>query len=239
MHRPGAKSILANTIYLSSARAITSFARIIYAIFLAKLLGAELYGLFNYGLSWYLVFIPISVLGVDTLILRGIGKDRSQAPSMIGQTLALRVVSCLSAALLSFLIGYFIASDTTSRLLLFIFSFALIGRSLSLWSNTVFIAHESSGYVLVQEVVFRLLEVLMGVFALLSGFGVIEIAIIHAASWLLQGLAGQILIRRHLLSVNLNWEVSALFGLLRDGFPFVLSAFLIAWLMPSAPSVAA
>jgi O-antigen/teichoic acid export membrane protein len=231
MHRPGAKSILANTLYLSSAKAITSLARMVYVVLLAKFLGADLYGLFNYGLSWYLVFIPLSAWGLESIIVRGIGRDRDQASVLAGQTLALRSISCLSAALLSCLVAFYIEPDSTSRLLILIFSIALIGRSLSLWSNAVFVAHESSGYVLTQEVVFRLLEVLAGVAALLAGFGVIELALVHAASWVLQGVAGQILIRRHLLSVSLNFEVPALFGLIKDGFPFVLSAFLIAWLM--------
>lgn len=231
MKKDGAKSILKNTMYLSSARAVTSLARLVYVALLAKILGAELYGLLAYSMSWYLIFIPISIFGIDTLLMRGVGRDRNRAPLLIGQTLVLRGITSLLVGCLCLLVGLWAEPDPSARTLLFVFSVALIGRSLSLWSNTVFIAHESSGYVLGQEVVFRVLEVLVGVSALFAGFGVIEIAFIHAASWLAQGFAGQILIRRHLLSVKLNWEASALFALLRDGFPFVLSAFLIAWLM--------
>lgn len=231
MKNDGAKSILKNTMYLSSARAVTSLARLVYVALLAKILGAELYGLLAYAMSWYLVFIPISIFGIDTLLIRGVGRDRNRAPLLIGQTLVLRSITSFLVGCLCVLLGLWAEPESSAHTLLFVFSVALIGRSLSLWSNTVFIAHESSGYVLGQEVVFRLLEVVVGVFALLAGFGVIAIAIIHAVSWVIQGLAGQILIRRHLLSVKLNWEASALIGLLKDGIPFVLSAFLIGWLM--------
>ncbi|NNL54777.1 MAG: oligosaccharide flippase family protein [Woeseia sp.] len=231
MKQDGVKSILKNTVYLSSARAATSLARLVYVALLAKILGAELYGLLAYAMSWYLIFIPVSVFGIDTLLIRGVGRDRNRAPLLIGQTLVLRSITSLVVGVLCLLIGLWAEPEPSSRTLLFVFSVALVGRSLALWSNAVFIAHESSGFVLGQEVVFRLLEVLVGISALLAGFGVIEIALIHAASWLLQGTAGQILIRRHLLSVSPHWEAPALFGLLKDGLPFVLSAFLIAWLM--------
>ena len=80
----------------------------VYVVLLAKILGADLYGLFNYGLSWYLVFIPLSALGIDVIIVRGIGRDRDRASRLVGQTLALRSISCTSVALLSFLVGFWI-----------------------------------------------------------------------------------------------------------------------------------
>ena len=231
LHLPGLKSIAVNAIYLSSARAVTSLARGLYAVALAKLLGAELYGLLNYGLSWYILFVPISVLGLNEILIREIGRDHSQAPKLVGQTLALRTVSSFIVALLSIALAWFVESDPTPRLLLFIFSAALFGRSLSLWVNAVFQAHEASGFVLVQEVVFRLLEVGVGMVLLLQGYGIVAIAMVHAASWLLQGAIGLGVIRRHLLEVQMIWDTSALFSLIKRGAPFVISGLLFGWLL--------
>ena len=230
MTRSGVKSIAVNAIYLSTAKLITSIARALYAVVLAKFLGAELYGLFNYGLSWYVLFVPIGTLGLNGIIIREIGRDRSQASRLVGQTLALRTVSTLIVALISLLLAWFIESDPLSRQLLFIFSVALFGRGLSLWANAVFIAHEASGYVLSQEVVFRLLEVLVGMGMLYAGFGVAAIAMVHAVSWLLQGVMGLGLIRRYLFEVRMIWDKHAQLSLLKRGMPFVVSSFLLGWL---------
>ena len=229
--RAGIKSIAVNAIYLSSARAVTSFARALYVVVLAKLLGAELYGLFNYGLSWYLIFLPISLLGLNEILVREIGRNRRQAPLLVGQTLTLRTASSFIVALLSIALAWFIEPDPLSRLLLYIFSIALFGRGLSLWASAVFVAHEASGFVFGIEVVFRLSEVIVGIILLLLGFGVLEIAIVHATSWLLQGATGLGLIQRYLLNARMVWDVPALFYLLKSGAPFVVGGFLLGWLL--------
>lgn len=231
MNKPGVKSIAVNAIYLSSARAITSCARAIYAVLLARFLGAELYGLFNYGLSWYILFVPISVLGLDAILVREIGLDRRKSSLLVGQTLALRSISSIVIAVLSCLIGWSVEPDPASRSLLFVFSFALFGRGLSLWGNAVFTAHESSGFVLWQEVIFRLLEVVGGAALLLAGFGVMEVAMVHAGIWLLQGAVGLALIQRYFVKVRMVWDAKVILDFIKQGIPFILGAFLISWLL--------
>ncbi len=234
MSGSGIKSIAFNAIYLSSARLIASVARALYAIALAKWLGAELYGLINYGLSWYLLFVQKQSVYWDLMSFwcPTIGRDRAKAgAASVGETLALRTASSFAIALLSFLLAVLIEPDPLSRLLLFIFSLALFGRGLTMWAYAVFRAHEASGFVLVQEVVFRLLEVLVGVALLLMGFGVVAIAMVHAGVWLLQGAVGLGLVRRYLLDVRMVWDASALLWLIKRGAPFVVGGFLMGWLL--------
>lgn len=231
MNSSGVKSIAINAAYLSSARAITSLARAIYAILLAKFLGAEFYGIFSYGLSWYILFVPISVMGLDTILLREIGLKKDKAHQLVGQTLALRSVSSIVIAALSVIIGYFFEPDPMSRSLLLIFSFALVGRGLSLWVNTIFKAHETSEYVLYQEVAFRSLEVIVGIVLLFSGFGVVSLAMVHSGIWIIQGLVGIVLIQRILLPVQVNWKAKKALRFIKQGIPFILGAFFISWLL--------
>lgn len=230
MDRPGARSVLSNAFYLASARTIASLARVIYALLLARVLGAELYGAYNYGLSWYLVFLPLAALGMDAILVRQIGRSRDNAASLIGQSLVLRGISSLSFAVLSVLLGWSLDTDPTARQLLLIFSLALLGRSLSQWCNIMFVAHESSRFVLQLELLFRVLEVVVGIILLSLGFGLLAITIVHAGCWLAQGLFGHRLVRRHLNRVEPSRDARALVSLIRLGIPFVLIAFAGSWL---------
>lgn len=230
MSRSGIKSIAVNAAYLTTARLLTSAARAVYAIALAKVLGAELYGLFNYGLSWYLVFLPISVFGLNALLIREIGRDREQAGTLVGQTLTLRSISSFTVAVASGALAWFVETEPTLRLLIAIFSVALFGRGLALWVQTIFKAHEASGFVLAQEAVFRLLEVVIGIGLLLGGVGVLGLAALHAAIWVVQGLSGLALIRRYLVDVRAIWDPIVVKSLLRRGAPFVVGSFLTGWL---------
>ena len=68
---------------------------------LARYLGAKLYGLYNYGLSWYLFFLPLSILGVNWVLAREIGADQKKTASLVTHTFLIRLVSSLAAAFVS------------------------------------------------------------------------------------------------------------------------------------------
>lgn len=232
--KPGIRSILVNTAYLSFARSLTGIARIVYAVLLARLLGAEIYGFFNYGLSWYLIFIPLAALGLDSILIREIGRDRGKAATLLADTLALRALATLLVAVGCFTVGYYIDSDANSRNLLAIFSFALLGRSMAVWCQVVFTAYESSRLVFRQELVFRLLEVVLGIGAVLSGYGIIVVAAIHAGCWWLQGITGQFLVLRYLEKFKFRPNWSRLRRLVLLGLPFLMASFLFGWLLQGA-----
>jgi O-antigen/teichoic acid export membrane protein len=226
----GVKSVLKNSAYLSGATMITSIAKVFYAIALAKVLGPELYGMFNLGMSWYLLFLPISLLGLDSILIREIGRNKDNAAKLIGHSLAIRSISSIFISTLCFLLGYFLETDSTAKSLLFVFSIALLGRGLSLWVNSLLKAFEASFYVFWQETGFRLLELFLGLTILYVGGGVVEVASVHAFSWLMQGVIGFYLVRKNFVSLKPYWDITSIKILIMQGFPFVISAFLANWL---------
>jgi PST family polysaccharide transporter len=229
--REGIKFIAVNTGYLSLARIIANITRAVYYIVLAKLLGSELYGQFNYNISWYAIFIPISTLGIGTVLIREIGKHRNTGIHLAKHSYTLQLFASSFTALMCLLLGLVITPESTSSTLLFIFSLALFGRSLTLWTGAMFKAYGISKLELRQVTLFRLLEVLLGSLLLLLGFGIVEVAVVHAASWLLQGFSGLRLVRNHLYSLSFTWNRTASWSLVKKGMPFVIGGFLLSWIL--------
>jgi len=231
MAREGVKSIARNAMYLMSARAVSSIGRVIYVVVAARMLGAELYGLFNYGLAWYLFFLPLCVLGLEEILLREIGRDRAHAADLITDSLVVRSAGTLLIAAVSLGVGLVLESDPVIRLLFVIFTGALIGRGMSLWSAAIFKGYESSGVVLVLEVSIRVTEIVLGIWALQLGYGVIVLASIHAGCWILQGILGFILVDQRLCRVHVAWHGNRALRLLKLGVPFVVAALFLSWLL--------
>lgn len=229
--RSGFKSIAVNAAFLSSARIFTSFARAFYAIYLARCLGAELYGFFNYGLSWYILFIPVSTLGLDTILIRQIGINKHKAPSITGQFFILRSASSIAFAFLSIIMALIVEADFNSKKLLFIFSFALFGRGMSLWSNAVFRGFEKSSFVFFQEFSFRLIEIIVGVCLLSLGYGIYELAIMHAMIWVIQSILGLFLVRFYMVPFKIKCDSNIMVTFIKTGFPFVLEALFSSWIL--------
>ncbi len=231
MNRAGIKSIITNASYLGTARLLTSSARIIYAVLLARYLGAELYGQYNYGLSWYLFFLPLSVLGINWVLAREIGADPKKTASLVKHTFLIRLTSSLTAAFLSLSASLLLEPSPQLKTLLIIFSLALAARSFALWQQAVFVARESSGYVLLQETIFRLAEVVGGILFLLYGYGIHALALLHALVWIAQAIFSGILLRKLIEPVAIPTDLQEIRRILGKGIPLLIASLFGSWLL--------
>jgi len=232
----GVASIATNTGYLLGARIYNILIRFVYVIALAYYLGPELYGILNYGISWYLVFLSITGLGTSVILSREIGRDRESGHQVASLTLTIRGIATVLSAIVCFIVGYFLEGKLEVRNLLLIFSVALIGRSISIWTENVFTAYEISRYSFLLQTVFRSFEVITGTGFLLFSGGILAVAIVHAISWWLQAIGGLLLMQRHLLTIWINWSWSDLKNILYKGLPIGLTLIMVMWLQ-SGPLV--
>jgi O-antigen/teichoic acid export membrane protein len=204
--------------------------RVVYVLVLARYLGPELYGWFSYGQSWYLALLPLTGLGLAEILGREVGRHRHQAGPTVAQSLTLLTVVAIAVALGSGLVGWCVEERAEVRWLILIFSVALAGHAVSNWTGTVFIAYEETQYCLRQGILFRPLDMVLGLGALLTGFGVMAVACIYAASWWIQSFQGLALIRRYIVPVHYTWRWRPLLHLLAQGLPIAVGIFCVTWL---------
>ena len=231
MKYSGIRSIAKNAAYLLAARGLTYVVRAVYVVALARYLGPEVYGLFAYGQAWYLAFLPLTALGLEVILSREVGRDRERGARVVAQTLALRIVAVVVTAAACGLAGWFANAEPAARQLLLIFSLALAGRGLAVWTEQTFTAYEVSRYALRQEAVFRPFEVVLGLGMLVAGAGAAGVAAVHALVWWLQALRGMALVHRRLVPVRPNWTWGGLARLLVQGLPLGLSLLFSSWLL--------
>ena len=226
----GVASIAKNTGYLIGTSGINVIVRFVYALALAHYLGPELYGLLNYGISWYLAFLSITGLGIAIILSREIGRDRNNGPRIVSLTLTVRIFITIIAALACGILGWFFESNAEARSLLLMFTLALIGRSFTIWTESVFTGYEENRFTFRLQAIFRTLEVVVGTTVLFIGYGVTAIATVHAISWWLQAVSGIILARRYLVAVRLNLAWNGIKHILISGLPLGLGVIMIQWL---------
>ncbi len=233
MHRD-IRLLLTNTSLLFSSRSIVMAARGVYAIVLARWLGPEIYGLYNYGLSWYLAFMPFAYWGISFILSREIGRQRNDpaATTTIVSTLfTTRVVTSATAAICCVFLGLVFEETHSNRVLLFAFSFALLGRSVAIWCSEVFVAWERATLTFKLQSSLRLLEVLAGTGLVYVGYGLKTIVILHLFSWWLEATVGLLLVRRQI--VRFGWHNQYKDGVryLCQGVPLTIMDFASTWLM--------
>ena len=215
----GVRSAVKNSAFLFATQAASIAIRFAYLFVLARILSPARYGALNYALSWYLLVLPLTYLGADVILSREVGLSRERASSLLGATLGMRLIAAFLVTLgLLVTISLFVDDPSLSTLVA-LFSCALVGRSLWMWSASVFTAFEETRFTLRFEVITRLLELTAVVIVVrLLGPDLYKIAIVHACSWLLQGTAATLLVfRRYEPRIHLprlQW-----LQLLATGFP--------------------
>jgi O-antigen/teichoic acid export membrane protein len=229
----GLHSILANGSYIFSGRLLNIIVRGIYILLVARLLGPVVYGLFASTQAWYLAFLPLSTFGMQGIISLELARNKSNTHQLTGSSLTLRFITAFSAGLLSMLSGWLLNADSVSRNLIFLFSIAMLGRSLATWTEDILIAYERAQYSLRLESLFRPMEAIMGSgWLLFANGGIFEIALIHALSWWLQALAGFWLVKKNFVpTLKPIWDSKFMIHMLRMALPLLISGFAINWFL--------
>jgi O-antigen/teichoic acid export membrane protein len=188
--------------------------RFVYVFFIARLLGAELYGLLAFGNAWYMMFLPLTGLGLGIYLSQKVGKNPIKAAKRTVPLVAsIRFIAVTLIASICLGLGLYQADSAMISQIVAVFSLALIGRAMVLWSTQMFQAYEKTIFVFKLERIFKPLEVTLGLLiAYLTG-DVILVAAVHALSMFFQGLIGIVWVNQRLVRVTLLWRPKIMFSL--------------------------
>lgn len=229
----GLLPIGSNAGFIFASQAISSTLRAIYAVVLARKLGPELFGLMNYGLGWYAAFLAVANLQLESYMSRQVALDPDRASAVLSKSMTLRIYSTMVVFAVAVAVAAAITSSEDGPLpaLLLTFAVAMVGRSAAMWCNSAFISLERAQHVFRIEVAFRVLEVLIGITGLLMGFGLIEIALVHALSWWGQSIYGFAQVQAQLTTVSFRARLHEQLELLRTVLPVAVASVGATWLM--------
>lgn len=240
MRAAGIRSVFRNSSFLLGSHALTVLVRIVYVVMLARFLGPDAYGTFNYGMSWYLSLIALTYLGLDVVLAREIGRGHDSVAVLVGTTFSLRAGVAVGIALLSGTAALMAEPNPAARDLIVVLSAALVGRAIWLWCVSVFTAFEDTRYVLAIDLLFRPLEVLVVALILILlqsvQMSILAVGIAHAAIWCIQGAVGVLAVRRRTTPICFRMTWHDVRPLLLAGVPGALYILAVAWFM-QAPIV--
>lgn len=112
----GYKKYLLNTSWLFAEKILRIILTFIVIVWMARYLGPEQFGTYNYALSFVALFSIISTLGLDNLINKELIADPLKSNSILGTSFVLRILGAVLLCVLSIITIIFIRPDDQAML---------------------------------------------------------------------------------------------------------------------------
>ena len=219
----GAKTILTNTLFLMGASVFNIGVSIVTTAMIARTIGPELYGRYTFGLTYVLVFSVFSNFGIESLFIREASREKSKL-ALFENILPLKVVLSVMTVGLVLVSLYVLDYPDETVEVVRILCIGLFFQILYECIMSVSKALEEMHVVALFSVFFRVVSAAAIIASIMSGIGFIGIvsafAVGNAAAFL---VALWFHARRWGLN-RMGIRVDAWVPLVRQGYPFFLSA---------------
>ena len=216
-----AESIARNTGVMLISQGVTWISSLVLMLCLPRYLGSEEYGRFYLAFSIALIFQMVIEFGGPYLIAKEVSRSREKAPSLLVNSLAIRILmwafSMIAMIALAMVAGY----SATVTTLIIIFGISKLWEGSGRVLASCFQGFEMMQYPAIGAITERVAVAVFGVVALLLGAHSVVIAVIWAASTLLNFgiLAG---FTRRIVSSIPRVEWSDVRELTKAGLPYFL-----------------
>ncbi len=214
--------IFKNSIFLLSSNVISKIINLAILLILTRLLGKEGFGLYSFAFAYVSIFIFFVHLGIPTLLIREIAKNKTDAENLISTTLPLILIFSIFTFLLINLSAYIFSWSQIERVTILIFSFYLVFDTISRYLTAVFRAYERMEYEAIINVTERIALLIIAILIWYLKQDLILLLISFSSIELLKAFTVSILIRKHFFKFKLNKITSRALSLLKQAIPFAL-----------------
>lgn len=154
--------IFKNTAFLTLGKALGDLCSFAFMVFFARAFGADIVGAYAFAMSLGGLLSILVGLGLNTLMVREVSRDKRQNAKYVGGLLVVQSVMALAVWLLIWLVAWAGFDDDTRVIVLLIGSYQILYK-LALLFSTTFKAHEEMEYSALLEFSHRLIILALGV----------------------------------------------------------------------------
>jgi O-antigen/teichoic acid export membrane protein len=177
--RGTAGRVIGNTFWLILQRAGGRLLTFLLMIYLARYLGSVGFGKFNFANSFTLLFVSLSDLGITTLTIREVVRDKRRGPEYVGTSATLKLFLSIIAFLVIAISLAVMNVPSDTRVAAYLIGACIIFRNMGGFFGGVFQAYEEMRYVTISEVIEKCLLLSACLLLLHLGHGLISISLVY------------------------------------------------------------
>ena len=196
--------IVKNTAALFAAQFAVAILSLALSIVIARSLGDTVFGKYSFALAFTSIFAVFSELGYNTLLIRDVARDKSQASKYLSNVLLMRAflfpVIFTSIVIVVNVLGY--PADTKN--VVYLFGVYLLIMSFSDVFKVTFRVFEKMEYEASITIFTAMMRLSLGLLVLFMGYGLIELALVFILSGILDLLFCFVVCTRRFVKPNME-----------------------------------
>jgi len=212
-----------NTSWLVAEKILRIVVGLFVGIWVARYLGPEQFGLFSYAQSFVGLFTAIATLGLDSIVIRELVKNKNKRDVLLGTAFRLKLIGALLVLILLAITVKLSHQDTLTTLLVFVIASATIFQSFNV-IDFYFQSKVLSKYIVYANIVSLLISSLIKVVLILNEAPLLYFAyVILFDSFILA--SGFLYVYRVNKCYTNSWRFDAnvALSLLKDSWPLIFS----------------
>lgn len=215
--------IYRNTAYLGVAEIVSRVLQFAIMLYAARLLSQESFGKFSFALSISFIAVILADMGINTLLVREIARDRKSASRYFINSLVVKAFLCIASFLFIVIalnaMGY---PDETKKIVYIIWSFTVLSTFTELFYS-IFRAFEMMIYDASLKVLRMVILASIGLYALFSGLGAVALSYSFVFAEAIVVMAAFIIALRKFVSLGSSIDLGFMKSLLKKAMPFGLA----------------
>ena len=204
LNHDGFKRYFANTGWMFFGQMISLLISFFVGVWLARYLGPENYGVISYVVAFAGLFSFIASLGVDGILNRELVSHPEQRDELMGTAFRLKLIGGLLAFFVTVVAAFIFESSWLVRGLIILYSLVFIAQAInviSIFFQAKVLSKNNARSVLTATIISSVFKVIL----ILSGKGIIWLALIYFLDVVWQGLGYLWSYRRYHLKIK-DWR---------------------------------
>ena len=218
-----------NTSWLFGEKILRMIVALFIGVWVARYLGPEKFGLLSYAQSFVALFAVVASLGLDSLVVRELVKDKSRAETLLGTSFFLKIFGAFSMLVFLAIALQFTSNDFYTKSLIFIIASASIFQSFNV-VDFYFQSKVMSKYIVYANVISLLLNSVVKITLIISNSSLEAFVwvVLFDSMVLAMGYLYYFFKKSDFKIQKLIFNKSTAILLLKDSWPLILSGIVIS-----------
>ncbi|MBI3035996.1 flippase [Candidatus Woesearchaeota archaeon] len=215
-----ARRIYKNTIYLGAAEIVSRVLQFVVMLYAARILSQEHFGKFSFALSFSFIAIVLADLGINTLLVREISRNKNLASKYFANALFAKItLSLIAYIVIVSILNLLNYPQDTKHIAYTIWLFAILSTFTELFYS-IFRAFEMMFYDAVLKILRMLILAFASLYVLIKGYGVFVFSYMFVIAELIVVAVALLIALSKFVKLRIDIDILFIKSLIKKSIPF-------------------